>query len=117
MHHIRQCKSNIWINGSIIAEYRGQVGHVATYQSRAQCQDKSSANGLHIRHAPHLFLYNNYYYLAGFFGPVDAREAYFGPCVIAKRYAAVVDVARCIDACHEVQYTHTGTVPKTVAST
>ena len=91
------------------------MGHVASYQSRAQCQDKSSANGLQIRHAPHLFLYANYYYLAG---PVDAREACFGPCVIAKRYAAVVDVARRIDACHiEVQYTHTGIVPNTVAST
>ena len=28
-----------------------------------------------------------------FFGPVDARETYFGPCVVAVAYAAVFDSA------------------------
>ena len=28
-----------------------------------------------------------------FFGPVDARQTCFGPCVVAAAYAAVVDTA------------------------
>ena len=35
----------------------------------------------------------NYYIIlcCWFFGPVDVREACFGPCVVAGAYAAVID--------------------------
>ena len=34
------------------------------------------------------------FFLCWFFGPVDAREACVGPCVVAAAYTAVVDTAR-----------------------
>ena len=40
-----------------------------------------------------------FFCLCLFFGPVDAREACFGPCVVAAAYTAVVDT--CIVAMRE----------------